>query len=506
MEMSSIRPRLRGIAPALPVAVLCCLALSAPASASRTQITFFDASNEQSGEFGPAVRDRSLDELAALGVDVVRFQVYWRQIAPSPESTAMPSGFDPRNPLTYGTLGSNWAPVDAVVQGAAARGMQVSLVLSGSPPTGRVPRWASHDPNGTQSNPDAKAFEDFAYAVGKRYGGGIGSAGNARYVSIWNEPNSKVFLRAGRGRKDSAIAPLYRRLVIAGAAGLKAAAWPGTLLVGELGPTPPGKYARPLTFMKRVLCLDNRGRLGRGCSRLEFGGLAHHPYSFGRAPFEAALNSGQISIGNLNLLNRLLNRARRVGAISPGVRIYNTEYGYPSRPDAKIGIPRRQQAEFISIAEYITYHEPWVASFSQYLMRDDPPGSLAAGFTSGLCTHNAPDTLYTRGRGCKPAYGAFRTSLVVRAKGRHSCRAKRSQCLSSGSGPVTIWGHVRPAHGVTTVQVRVRDPGSKRALPLRTVRTDASGYFQFRSRLRPGRLWSTSWNGLGGPWTRAYAF
>lgn len=482
------------------------MALAAPASASRAQLSFFDASNEENGAMGAAVRDRSLDELKALGVDVVRFQVSWRSVAPSPDSPTPPPGFDPRNQFTYGAAGVNWGAVDAVVKGAAARGMKVDLVLSGSPPTGKVPRWASGDPSGSQSDPSPKAFEDFAYAVGQRYGGGAGAVGPVQFISIWNEPNSMVFLRAAPGQGESAIALLYRQLVIAGQTGLSAAGWPGTVLIGELGPTPPGKLSRPIPFLSRVLCL-RKGRLGGGCARLNVGGVAHHPYSFGRAPFQAALNSGQISIGNLGLLQRLLNRARRAGAISSEARLYNTEYGYPSSPDVITGTPRRRQAEFISIAEYLTYNMPGVASYAQYLMRDDPPGSISAGFTSGLCTPSAPDTVSEHGVGCKPAFGAYRTALVVRAgKGAHCAGPKRVQCLAAAqAGPVTVWGHIRPATGPTTAQIRIRNAGG-RAVPLRTVRTDASGYFQFRARGKPGRLWSVSWNGLSGSFVRAYAF
>ncbi|MFN2611814.1 MAG: hypothetical protein ABR536_00410, partial [Solirubrobacterales bacterium] len=476
-------------------------------SASHSQLTFFDASNEQDGTRGGPALVHSLDELKALGVDVVRLQVSWRFVAPNPDSSTRPAGFDPRNQNTYGTAGANWGSIDAVVRGATARGMKVSLVLSGSPPTGMVPRWASRDPSGSQSDPDPKAFEDFAYAVGQRYGGAKGSVGLAQYISIWNEPNSRVFLRAGRGQGGAAVALLYRRLVIAGQAGLKAAGWPGTLLIGELGPTPPGKLSRPIPFLSRVLCL-RKGRLGKGCEKLDVGGVAHHPYSFRRAPFEAALNSGQISIGNLGLLQRLLNRARRAGAISSGAQLYNTEYGYPSRPDISTGVPRRQQAEFNSIAEYLTYRMPGVASYAQYLMRDDPRGSLAGGFTSGLCPPGAPDTVYAHGKGCKPAFGAFRTALVVRSRKVAQCSgATRAGCLAATqSGPVTVWGHIRPATGVTTAQIVVRNPGAKHAVPLRTVRTDASGYFQFRARTKSGRLWSVIWNGFGGPFVRPYAF
>jgi hypothetical protein len=466
------------------------LAFASPASASHNQVTFFDASNQLAGQYGAGARTRALDELAALGVDVVRFQVYWRQVAPGADQTAPPAGFNPRDPLTYGTNGANWEPIDTVVKGAMARGMKVSLVLTGAPPSGSVPRWASQDPNGSQSAPSPGAFADFAYAVGKRYGGGPGSVGTAAYVSIWNEPNSPTFLRAKAGGGAAQVIALYRQLIVAGQQGLAAAGYRGTILAGEVGPIAKDRRRDPLNFTRAVFCLNRGGKRVGGCPRLEIGGWSHHPYLFSRAPYLKPFGGRQVSFANLGSMQKLVGQARRTGAISSTAQFYVTEFGFPSRPDAPIGVPRRQQAEFISIAEYLAYNNPGLASYAQYLLRDDPRGSLAYGFSSGLCPANIALTGPAgAGVGCKPAYGAFRTPLVVRA-----VSAKR----------VTIWGYVRPATGPTTVAIRFRDGGGAR--PLRTVRTNAAGYFQFSAKNKPGRLWGVSWNRLKGPLVRAYRF
>jgi hypothetical protein len=500
MNRTNARRRLRcPLAGTLLAGALLSLTFSASAGASHDQVTFFDASNELSGQFGASARTKSLDEMQHLGVDVIRYEVYWRLLAPSPDAASPPAGFDPRNPLTYGLAGANWAPLDAVVEGAAARGLSVAFVLSGSPPDGKVPRWASRDPNGTQSDPSPGAFGDFAYAVGKRYGGGPGSVGNVRYISVWNEPNSATFLRGAAGQGAAAIPPLYRQLVSSAGAGLSAAGWPGKLLIGELGPTGTSKLRKPLRFLRATLCLNRNYKSVGGCAKLDVDGWAHHPYSFGRAPFQPVLNPEQISFANLRVLQRALAKARRAGALS-GARLYVTEFGYPSRPDSSIGVSQRLQAEYISIAEYLAYKNPGVASYAQYLMRDDPPGGPASGFTSGLCPHSAPDNAATRnGAGCKPAYAAFRTPLVVRARACH-----KKGCAAAVSGPVTIWGRVRPATGPTQVTILFRDGGPAKVL--RTVRTDSAGYFQFRAKAKPGRVWRTSWNGFKGPFVRAYRF
>jgi len=358
-----------------------------------------------------------------------------------------------------------------------------------------VPRWASRDPNGLQSDPDPKQFQAFADAVGKRYGGGPGSVGNVRFISLVNEPNVPLFLNAAKGQSQKAVAPLYRQLIEAGQAGLAASGWHRQLLIGETGPSPPGTARDPVPFLQRTLCLSKRFKPVGHCAPLTVAGWAHHPYSFGVPPFQKPLNPGQISYDNLKQLQRALNKAHRAGALRTRTPIYSTEFGYPSKPDTSFGVPRQQQAEFDSIAEYMSYNSPGVASYAQYLMRDDRPGSGANGaFASGLCPFNAPDradSLYSglQGIGCKPAFAAFRTPLVVRASGKR----------------VTIWGHVRPAAGATQVRIRIRDRGGKVKV-LRTVTTDTAGYFSFKSKNRPGRRWGVSWHRLKGPLVHAYRF
>src|SRR3954447_1431292 len=67
-------------------------------------------------------RDARLDELKSLGVDIVKVRVSWRSVAPSGDSRTKPS-FNATDPAAYPASG--WAPYDAVVRGANARGMGV---------------------------------------------------------------------------------------------------------------------------------------------------------------------------------------------------------------------------------------------------------------------------------------------------------------------------------------------------------------------------------------------
>ena len=74
-----------------------------------------------------AVR-RTLGTLKALGVDTVRVQVLWANIAPDPTSATAPAGFDASDPAAYPASG--WAPYDRLARLARAAGLGVNFDLT----------------------------------------------------------------------------------------------------------------------------------------------------------------------------------------------------------------------------------------------------------------------------------------------------------------------------------------------------------------------------------------
>jgi len=84
----------------------------------------------------------------------------------------------------------NWAPFDAVIDGAKARGLYVYATLA------YTPAWASTgDRRGDGSNndvPDATKYRAFVTAVAARYGASIDMYGT------WNEPNLADFFEGTR--------------------------------------------------------------------------------------------------------------------------------------------------------------------------------------------------------------------------------------------------------------------------------------------------------------------
>ncbi len=471
------------------IVLAACLAglAPAPAQASRSQITVFDASEELSGGLccGPLTAS-ALDDARSEGADVVRVLVYWRDIVAAPDATAKPAG-DAGDPAwsgygqpSPGDPGRGWGKYDLVVQGIAARGMRAMLVPTGRFPNGRVPRWASDASGKDGTDPDPGEYGLFLKALARRYPG-------AAYVGVWNEPNSPFQLQ------PQANSPaLYRRLYVAGRAGLLAGGFKGKILIGELAPRGTRDTLGAIAFTQRLLCLKRgrHGRLKAACPPLRADGFAHHPHTGIDPPWRPPFSKADVTMGNIGALTRLLRRAAGAGAINR-VPLLLTEYGVQTDPpDPNFGVSFRRQAEWLGIAEYLAWRNRGVAAFSQYLDRDD---AQTGGFQSGLRLRD--------GR-AKPAFDAFRTPLVV----RRTKSPKR----------VAVWGEVRPA-GSAHVQI-LRNAGKRWVSATPVFKTDPRGYFQRRLAYKRGRAFRLVWfdaadgrpdecpGDCTGPPIRAYAF
>jgi hypothetical protein len=247
------------------------------------------------------------------------------------------------------------------------------------------------------------------------------------------------------------------------------------ILIGELAPI--GNSIRdtgtihPLQFLRKLLCLDSRWHKSSKCGKLPTQGFAMHPYTPRFGPAFQPQHRDDVTIGVLPRLVRALDRAAAAGALPRRLPVYVSEFGVQSWPDRQFGVPLATQSDFRSIGEKIAWGNARVKSFSQYLLRDDPPSEGAHGkFESGLY-------LYDSGA-AKPAYYGFRLPLVVARKPH---------------GRVALWGLVRPAHGRAgslELQVRDRRGGWKR---LATQRYGGSGYWQRGAAAKAGRQWRVVW-------------
>jgi hypothetical protein len=464
------------------------------AAASHDQFTVLDPTPSLLNGETAARRADTLDRLQALGVDSVRVQVQWRMFAPSPNSLSKPNGFDGSDPDDYPLHAFD--VLDSAVRGIEARGMDPLLT-----PTGPVPSWAT--PNGSSLfEPDPHEFGDFVHVLGRRYNGtcvpprcDAGPDSDALpsvdQWAVYNEPNLKTFLRPQRNFNGATISGLiYRRLFLAAQSALDDTGHADdTLLIGETSPSRGSASTTPLKFLRQVLCLSPKYRSVGDCDPIDADGWSHHPYNPRIPPWEHPTGTHRsiISVGNIGRLVRALKRAAAAGATTHRLPVYVTEYGIESYPQLRFGVSPQRQAEFLAVAEYLLYRNPWIRSFAQYLLDDDHGPDQVLSFQTGLRFANGEP---------KPAYDAFPIPLLARRR---------------SNGTVELWGHVRPGHGPYLVQIRFRDRDRGTGQQLRQIETDGGGYFRLEAPYRQGREWQASFgledgSVVRGPFIHSYGF
>ncbi|MFN2617258.1 MAG: hypothetical protein ABR581_09060 [Thermoleophilaceae bacterium] len=418
---------------------------------------------------GPGARQRTLDEFHALGDEIVKVQVRWRDVTPGGNSR--PAGFDARSPSSY-----NWSAVDGFVRDAVARGLRPFISLGGS-----APGWASSGTNrhpGTH-RPSSSEFESFVFAAGQHFSG---SAGVPRVTlwSAWNEPNLTSWLSPQRNRRRIPLSPtLYRRLYLAFYRGLRDSGHAAdTLLLGELMPLGGRSRKRvpPLAFLRELFCLNRRyhryrGRAARarGCprrvGRIPTSGLAYHPYTARGGPTARTRQRDDAPISELGRLRKVLDALARRHKLRRRLPIWITEYGFQTNPPDPFQYPIRRVPGFMDRSEWIAFRNPRVRSYSQYTLVDDPPagGSIFrrwSNFQQGLrFAHGTP----------KPGvYAAYRLPAFVRLRGR---------------GHVQVFGGLRAGAGgqLAVIEARRRHGHFHR---IGSARLNSRGYFRKLLRVR----------------------
>jgi hypothetical protein len=433
----------------------------------------------------PAQVEQNLEQVAALGVNTIKVSMVWGLVAPDPFSYTEPD-FDATNPSDYPP--GSWTRYDTLIEEANALGLSVYFQL-----TAPAPLWAT-DPDGVSGHehafshvPNADEFEQFVQAVGERYSGdypapstsagttatgvlsvlgnplstgtsAADSAGTLPAVhmwGIWNEPNEIGWLSPQNVKRDGKLEPespeLERGLINAGYRALIGTGHGSdTILIGE---TASGGKITTIPFVRDLYCVnaadeplsgtaaalvdcptsgdaqqfvaDNPGLFGAT-------GWAHHPYSFNHAPntpFKTAPST--ITLANLGVLERNLDRIDANYDEPGGLPLYITEWGYKSNPpNPFVKTSLGEQETWLDEGWYMSYLMPRVKSMAQELLYDQPPiagkkpGTAAywANFDSGLEFDNGSP---------KPALDAFRLPIWLPSE-------------HTGSN-VTVWAELRPA-------------------------------------------------------------
>jgi len=489
-------------------------------SSSRAQPmeTIFEAQSQLFANPG-----QTLDELKRIGVDDIKVFMQWNSMAPNPLGHKRPAGFDAANPDAYPA--ALWAPYDEVIRAAAARGMGVDLALEGL-----APLWATGPgvPAGTSPGfvgawePSAKEYGLFVQAVGKRYSGHFTPAGSpvlpaVHFWSIWNEPNYGAQLAPQAVDHSTVeVSPLlYRELVDAAWTALGQTGHGGDqILIGEVAPRgqttgdQPGNFSGmvPLRFIRALYCVDQSfhpltgtAATLRGCPAtasaskafpsqhpglFHASGFAVHPYPQGQVtPNVATANEPDYAdLPKLGDLESTLDGAAKAYGQDTRFPIYNTEFGYQTNPPETIqrAIPPTLAAYYLNWAEYISWHNPRVASWDQYLLTDPTPTSKS-NFDTGL-------EFYT-GKPKNPMYDAFRMPLYL-----PNSTGKKGQAID-------VWGCVRPVHWlkapqVASIQFKPAGGGPFKTIDRVTI-TDKYGYFNTSAKFPSSGSVRIAWSSPG---------
>jgi hypothetical protein len=316
---------------------------------------------------------------------------------------------------------------------------------------------------------------------------------------LWNEPNHPGLLLPqwnADGRTPASPA-VYRAMLRTGYEAVKEVRNSATVLIGNTSSTGGGKPGSgpvaPLEFLRELACVDTKlkPRTTGDCANftpLPGDGWSHHPYSQNERPSRVSkpkTERGDLRLADLPVLADTLDKLAKMGRIAPADRnIYLTEFGYetkgiPGRPR----VDERQQARWLTWAEYLADRVPTVRSFAQFLLRDQPP---------------APERI---SQSDKRPFGEYSTGLL-HIDGSEKIAAKSFLAglfaQLQPKGRVLLYGRLRlsPGPKVVMLQRQVKGGAWKRV-----ERLDVDGRASFQRTVghTPGAVYRLTYPGPKGP-------
>jgi hypothetical protein len=337
------------------VAVLAGLTLSAPAAARPALKMIWGPSVLPNGQSAfPTYRQ--------LGVDVYQIQLAWSATAPT----------RPANPTDPADPAYRWpAPLDQAVASAQASGIQVCILVRGSPAWangGRDASWAPEDPND---------FARFLTAAGRHYPA-------VRHWMIWGEPTRPGnFQPMPKNRKTGP--RRYAKLLDAAYGALKKVSRRNVVIGGDtwtLGLVTPPDFLR---WMK----LPN----GRP-PRLDLWG--HNPFTV-RFP-DLRKRTYYPGLRDISDIDTFEHEIRRVYHRSKP--LWLSEFTVSSDQGNRAfnyAVSRADQARWLSAAFRLVNRVRYVAGLGWYDLLDEAP-TVPEHLTTGLMTFDGQP---------KPAFSAY---------------------------------------------------------------------------------------------------
>jgi hypothetical protein len=430
---------MRRVVPVI-LALLVGLLASASASAQRGLATgFADPIYRAAGREGDLYADRAVEANAGI----IRVFVDWDDVVAG----------TPSNPSQPDDPAYDFSGIDRAVLRAASRDLDVLLT------TYKAPGWAEgpNRPSGVADGSwkvDSGDLADFEQALARRYSGSFGGLPQVRYLQVWNEPNLDLYL-APQWRNGRPYAAGHYRSMLNAAYGAIKSVSPETAVVSAglapYGDSQGGPRTRPLTFWRRLLCLDSG--LGRACgARSRFDVFGEHAINTSGPPRQGALNKNDMSSGDLGRGRRILRAAERAGTVTAGNHpIWVTEFWWESNPPDRFqGYSPARQARYVEETIYLAWKAG--ATVAIALQIRDARFSHATRFN-----HDATG-IYTFADKAKPSARAFRFPFVAERR--------------AGGNAVRLWGRA-PASGRVVIERRK----DRRWRPIERTRTGRSGIF-----------------------------
>lgn len=453
---------------------LLALVLVAPASASSSLQVGID--DDGLMQRTPGTTEPTAAQWQQRGVDQSRLTLVWTRIAPSPESTKMPAGFNPRNP---NSPGYTWGDVDRAVAALEANQIDVSILIAAP-----NPYWASQVPSRRSQTykPSPKALGDFIYAIATRYKGRIESYLPMNEPNLWQYITPQYSCRSKSAKSCTLSgAAIYRELYRSAYTAVKAADPAAAVWIGALAPhgrpgvSPTRSSPGPSAFFKAMACVTKSYAIDKsspGCKSykpLLTDGISHHPHTVLLSPTQRDPGDA-ITTANMSTLTGIFDRLQSKGRVLNGavsgsaqkskrLDVFIDEYGVQTNPPDKLqGLSPAKQDEYYQQVSYMMWKNPRVKLLAFYLWYDEPyTAAKSWAWQSGM--------YYANGT-IKPSGKSFPNPFWVD--------------LPKGSKSATIWGQVRPA-GAGSVTVQSRSGAAGAFTTLATVKTNAAGYFALKS-------------------------
>lgn len=402
----------------------------------------------------PTVRAERVRTMAEGGATVLRVDLVWSIVAPTP----------PVDPTDPDDPAYEWASYDELLKVAKSNHLEVLFTVYGTPAWAADPAYApAADRIVRPRDPDE--FGAFAVAAAKRFA----PRGVHRWEG-WNEPNIKLFFypqyeREGDRWVQSA-PQRYSALLKSFYAGIKSVDPAAVVAGGVFAPT-GDKCGAACPVRRTDTGPPNRIRVRDFLTALDQPDLrppmdvvSHHPYPVSGPRPAGIVRRNTIDIYNLGQLTAAID-----GTYLRGKKIWLSEYGFGTAavPNNPVYVSLDEQATYIADAFQRFRDDGRVTLAVYYFLQDHPD------WRSGLLEADGTP---------KPGFAAYALPFAI------------DQTTRTGTRLV---GQARPAAGRTTVQIEWKDGGTWR--PLTAAKTTVDGTFALSLRPRAETVVRAHWTG-----------